>query len=673
MHYIPFSHFHVVLQFSTDFRFIRQGVVIKRWKRYNNTSCSTPPPLSSTRSPHFSSLSSTTATTYSLYDFWRDFPLDGKWIVTSCSSSTTCPTLPVTGTIRHRRPFFENGQELVVTGGQCFVNSNQNNINEGNDVDVDHESDECTVCCLVKTNMTAEKAHMVNNNNKNYTNDDNSYNDGHNSDHDEGDDDQQWKHCRPVLLLVGHEPSLDANTMNDDDSLMTTPFFPITALSSSSMTTTTTTTTMQLWAKDVVDLTLPKLPVQHQQQQNSPSSSSSLSCSFMSTTGATTWTDKVVNGGQGTAASPQASSSSTWTHNDKANIQQHLQPPQHFGIPVGGTLEWTHTQPPSSSSSSSLNHAMDPDIVMTWKRISIAMAPPPDEVEYFGGNSGRHIVRLSPLLATSGNDSNGAAVAVVENTPTYYANSLWGNVFCQGLKVGLASYHFIDGGRSDDINGNNDDSDRDNHVQHRRGPRAYISYEHPATGQWPPLDNGAAVPPRVDFRKITMPNAHTFCASICWLEDFGTSWQGMVQWDYEMHFDAQYTCIISGHVHAYSQQNPYAAQEFSRYGESLVYTNAALYEVFRNSSSDLTRTTHSTSNVTNDLLVSSQDASLSTANTTITTSETTADNYRRASLDLRLRLQREGASVRTIALVHSILTAALNPLGENPVDYNLLY
>ena len=49
----------------------------------------------------------------------------------------------------------------------------------------------------------------------------------------------------------------------------------------------------------------------------------------------------------------------------------------------------------------------------------------------------------------------------------------------------MASYHFLDG-------------DDDNDGRHR----AYISHESPRTEMWQSLDNGDAVPPRVNFRNI---------------------------------------------------------------------------------------------------------------------------------------------------------------------------
>merc|ERR1712130_656734 len=64
----------------------------------------------------------------------------------------------------------------------------------------------------------------------------------------------------------------------------------------------------------------------------------------------------------------------------------------------------------------------------------------------------------------------------IPGIPSYHSNTLWGNTFCQGLTVGLASYHFLPQNQNEEIN---DDA-----------YHAYISYEHPRTSQWPPLDNG---------------------------------------------------------------------------------------------------------------------------------------------------------------------------------------
>ncbi|GKZ00920.1 hypothetical protein MPSEU_001043500 [Mayamaea pseudoterrestris] len=136
--------------------------------------------------------------------------------------------------------------------------------------------------------------------------------------------------------------------------------------------------------------------------------------------------------------------------------------------------------------------------------------------------------------------------------PTYKSDSVWGNVFCQNFTVGLASYHFIS-----------------------PGDGVYISYEHPAAADWPPLDNGAPIPCRVPFRNIQV-NGTSFRGSITWQQDYGTTWQGSAEWTYRIEFDREFTCILSGEVHSRGPHVMSMPEEMSRYGESLVYINAAL-------------------------------------------------------------------------------------------------
>lgn len=99
--------------------------------------------------------------------------------------------------------------------------------------------------------------------------------------------------------------------------------------------------------------------------------------------------------------------------------------------------------------------------------------------------------------------------------PTYHANTLWGNTFCQAFTVGLASYHFM----------SPNNSRADNY-------EAYISYENPKTSQWPNLDNGEPIPPRAHFRNIQWnEETRTFKGDILWMEDHGTStWEGHSKW-----------------------------------------------------------------------------------------------------------------------------------------------
>jgi hypothetical protein len=195
--------------------------------------------------------------------------------------------------------------------------------------------------------------------------------------------------------------------------------------------------------------------------------------------------------------------------------------------------------------------------------------------------------------------------ALPRTPPSYHSNTLFGNTFCQARMVGLASYHFV----SKD--------------------ECYISYEHTTTAVWGTLDSGVALPSRVPFRNVTFDaEERIFRGSICWWDDFGTTWHGMKQWEYEMHFDEKFYTILSGQVHSITLHNH--RTEMSVFGETLLYCNAALFDVFRDV------------------------------------------NYREASVELRESLQRQGASVRVLALLHSLLTvAAQGESSNNPIDYNL--
>jgi len=119
--------------------------------------------------------------------------------------------------------------------------------------------------------------------------------------------------------------------------------------------------------------------------------------------------------------------------------------------------------------------------------------------------------------------------------PSYRLDTVWGNTICQGLCMGMASYHFLEGVVDNDGSGS--------------GFRAYISYESPRTEMWPSLDNGDAVPPRVNFRDIRWEvDTRTFRGDICWEIDYGTTWMNESRWSYEMKFDPTYAFVESGTV-----------------------------------------------------------------------------------------------------------------------------
>jgi hypothetical protein len=184
----------------------------------------------------------------------------------------------------------------------------------------------------------------------------------------------------------------------------------------------------------------------------------------------------------------------------------------------------------------------------------------------------------------------------------YCKSSLWGNTFCQAFTVGLASYHFI---------------------SEEEG--AYISYEHPSTGQWPNLDNGMPIPPRVPFHGIRV-EGHTFYGTIQWQHDYATTWQRMASWEYEIHFDSEFACVLSGRVKSFSSDTSEAI-ELSRFGENLNYTNAGLH---RMSQSALTSTVSAADDVTR----------------------------------MIQRLQDEGASSRTMWMINRMALVALEQIDN---------
>jgi hypothetical protein len=91
--------------------------------------------------------------------------------------------------------------------------------------------------------------------------------------------------------------------------------------------------------------------------------------------------------------------------------------------------------------------------------------------------------------------------------PSYIPDTLWGNVFCQLMMVGMASYHFNEDGS------------------------AYISYEHERTSAWPNLDNGESIPPRISFVNTTFDEeSRTFKGKIDWEGTHNTTWTSSRWW-----------------------------------------------------------------------------------------------------------------------------------------------
>lgn len=155
--------------------------------------------------------------------------------------------------------------------------------------------------------------------------------------------------------------------------------------------------------------------------------------------------------------------------------------------------------------------------------------------------------------------------------PIYNPETLWGNVFVQGMTVGYASYHFV----SPDGEGEYG---------------AYISYEHFKCSYWPPLDDGSPVPSRVPFVNISYDSStRTFRGHIPWYDRYGTSWQGCTSWEYEMTFDSEFLCIVSGEVKNIRNILNQQPTEAYCYGQELNYINCALPEKIRRESSETDR------------------------------------------------------------------------------------
>ena len=149
----------------------------------------------------------------------------------------------------------------------------------------------------------------------------------------------------------------------------------------------------------------------------------------------------------------------------------------------------------------------------------------------------------------------------------YDCRSLWGNTYIQNNKIGLVSYHF-------------ERKSSSNSEEEEEAAVAYISFHHPMIGTLTPLDNGQPVPSRVMFRNVVCsPDMRTFRASICWYDDYHTTWNGMKQWDYEIYFDSQWMCIQSGSVRSIALQDG-TVQATSVFGKDLIYINAAAYDMF---------------------------------------------------------------------------------------------
>ena len=145
----------------------------------------------------------------------------------------------------------------------------------------------------------------------------------------------------------------------------------------------------------------------------------------------------------------------------------------------------------------------------------------------------------------------------------HHKETFWGSIFCQKYKVGLASYHFV---KKPKVAGRDE------------GAVAYMSFDHKMIGDWPPLDNGRPLPSRVVFRNTCCPDQQTFRGSICWYDDYQTTWKGSSRWDCEVHFDSSFSSFRYGTICKIGKTTCGAKQgsEIETIGVDVPYINAGV-------------------------------------------------------------------------------------------------
>jgi hypothetical protein len=308
--------------------------------------------------------------------------------------------------------------------------------------------------------------------------------------------------------------------------------------------------------------------------------------------------------------------------------------PEQMEMSRRGTWDF-NAHPEGPQNGESIVCPVAPGLFEKWTMLRKATVPPPADVKYCG-----------PTAESLGQYRLYDADPLPITPPRYHGATLHGNAFCQGGKVGLASYHFSAPEHSE--------GDSSTGTSATQGISAYISYESPDVARWPPLDDGSPPPSRVNFRDASFdPTTRTFTGSIRWLDEHGTTWQRMKRWDYVMRFDSDFTCIVGGNVTSYGvdDDNSDEGREFSRFGENLVYVNAALGEYFRSS-------------LGTEEDAASDDVAAPLSNSPVPPSS--SESFVRRSEAFRERLRQEGASVRTIAAVHREWVKACQASSSDP-------
>lgn len=245
--------------------------------------------------------------------------------------------------------------------------------------------------------------------------------------------------------------------------------------------------------------------------------------------------------------------------------------PATVGIP-GTVVRWTTTDPAYPT--------------ISWTRLEAVPRQHAPVITPYGPTGLQYRRYTEPPEAAAG---DGAAEVLPR--PVRIPETIWGNTFVQGLRVGVASYHFlplagedlsagtvvvgreepgeeglVDGGQHQqqqelEVAEEYQQEHDERRQQQPHEMRAYISYEHPDCAAWPPLDNGAPVPARVYFRDVRYDAAaRRFQGVIDWEGEYGTSWNGAARWQYDFICDPGFHLIVAGSVTQYQVGGDAAAE-----------------------------------------------------------------------------------------------------------------